>query len=88
MRRLPERLLPTWASVADRSLFSIVVGESDTLDEAQRLPMRHSRSMPSVPTADWAGLATPRNLIEVSARLRSSQELDAQRSSEPLHRSG
>ncbi|CAL8468719.1 g8259 [Coccomyxa elongata] len=63
-------------------------GESNTLDEAQRLPMRHSRSMPSVPTADWAGLATPRNLIEVSARLRSSQELDAQRSSDPLHRSG
>lgn len=70
------------------SLCFIVVGDSDAVDQAVRLPMRHSRSMPSVPTADWAGLATPRNLIEVSARLRSSQELDAQRSNDPLHRSG
>lgn len=55
--------------------------------------MRHSRSLPSVPTADWTGLATPRNLIEVSARLRSSQEdlqrLEAaQRGNDSLHRSG
>ncbi len=62
------------------------------MGSAAAMAMRHSRSLPSVATPDWAGLATPRNLIEVSARLRSSQEdlrrLEAQRSSGPLHRSG
>ena len=69
-----------------------MAGDSNGMGSAAALAMRHSRSLPSVPSADWTGLATPRNLIEVSARLRSSQEdlrrLGAQRGSEPLLRSG
>lgn len=44
--------------------------------------MRHSHSVPSLPSAEWANLATPRNLIEVSARLRS-QELSSDNRGEP-----